>query len=63
MKVTKTSLELIQYFEKEGIPLTEVQESHIHNTIYDTIVSSYAEGKQAERRGCDCGQMWCPICG
>jgi|JFJP01.1.fsa_nt_gi hypothetical protein len=57
--ITATSEDILKYLKNRKFELTDEDKEFIRKTTYDAISSAYLY----ESNGCDCGQMWCPICG
>ena len=56
---TVTSEDILKYLKDRGFELTPEDKEFIRKRTYDAIVSA----GEWESNGCDCGQVWCPICG
>jgi len=58
--ISKTSQEVIDYFKKKDVELTEEDKSFIRITINEATSTAWDEGTRSN--GCDCGQVSCPVC-
>ncbi len=55
---TETSKVIIKNLLENGVILKVADKQLIIDKVYEAIIIS----SKWKSNGCDCGQMWCPIC-